>query len=240
IVLFPKCGGIIEPKNLVTKKGKWNTVAAIRRHPLSLSQPAGSRNPSSTSLPLFLPLPPRSLPRSPNKHPGKLKFYQPPLHPYIVSFRVDSPISYHPIGLAEDVVKEFEELKLGKKLAYILYNFSGDNKFIVVEKKIEKDAKKTPREQYEEFIIALPEDQCRYAIYDFTYDLPNGEGTRNKIVFFAWSPDNAKVRNKMLCASSKDSLRRSLTGVAAEIQGTDYSEIAYDVVLQRFAGKQAT
>lgn len=82
------------------------------------------------------------------------------------------------IGLAKDVVETFEELKLGKKIAYVVYDFSDDKRNIVVEKKVEKSANKTPEEQYDEFTKALPEDQCRYAIYDFTYDLPNGEGTR--------------------------------------------------------------
>ena len=42
------------------------------------------------------------------------------------------------------------------------------------------------------------------------------------------SPDDAKIKNKMLYASSKDALRRSLVGIAVEIQGTDLSEVAYD------------
>lgn len=32
----------------------------------------------------------------------------------------------------------------------------------------------------------------------------------------------------MLYASSKDSLRRALVGIASEIQGTDIDEIAYE------------
>jgi hypothetical protein len=32
----------------------------------------------------------------------------------------------------------------------------------------------------------------------------------------------------MVTASSRDALRRSFNGIAAEIQGTDYSEVAYD------------
>jgi hypothetical protein len=32
----------------------------------------------------------------------------------------------------------------------------------------------------------------------------------------------------MVFASSKDALRRSLVGIATEIQGTDFSEVAYD------------
>ena len=42
------------------------------------------------------------------------------------------------------------------------------------------------------------------------------------------SPDDSKVKQKMLFASSKDALRRSLVGIAAEIQGTDFSEVAYE------------
>jgi hypothetical protein len=33
----------------------------------------------------------------------------------------------------------------------------------------------------------------RYAVYDFEYSLASGEGERNKIVFIAWSPDDAGV-----------------------------------------------
>ena len=32
----------------------------------------------------------------------------------------------------------------------------------------------------------------------------------------------------MVTASSKEPLRRSLDGISAEVQGTDYSEVAYD------------
>lgn len=42
------------------------------------------------------------------------------------------------------------------------------------------------------------------------------------------SPDDAKVKQKMLFASSKDALRRALVGLAVEIQGSDYSEVAYE------------
>jgi cofilin len=40
-------------------------------------------------------------------------------------------------------------------------------------------------------------------------------------------PDNAKVKSKMLSASSKDALRKALVGIAADIQGTDISEVDY-------------
>jgi cofilin len=42
------------------------------------------------------------------------------------------------------------------------------------------------------------------------------------------SPDTAKIKQKMVFASSKDALRRSLVGIAVEIQGTDPSEVAHE------------
>lgn len=47
------------------------------------------------------------------------------------------------------------------------------------------------------------------------------------------SPDDAKIKNKMLYASSKDALRRALVGIAIEIQGTDASEVAYEALLDK-------
>jgi Cofilin/tropomyosin-type actin-binding protein len=42
------------------------------------------------------------------------------------------------------------------------------------------------------------------------------------------SPDTAKIKDKMVSASSRDALRRSFVGIALEVQGTDYSEVAHE------------
>jgi cofilin len=39
----------------------------------------------------------------------------------------------------------------------------------------------------------------------------------------------------MLYASSKDTIRKKLVGVGGEVQGTDYSEIDYDVILDKMS-----
>ncbi|SCZ89922.1 BZ3500_MvSof-1268-A1-R1_Chr1-3g01664 [Microbotryum saponariae] len=129
------------------------------------------------------------------------------------------------VAVNAQCVETFTTLKLGKKLKYIVFKLADDNKEITVEKSSDSAS-------YDDFVADLPADSCRYAIYDFEYEKP-GEGKRNKICFFAWSPDDAKVKNKMLYASSKDALRRALVGIASEIQGTDYSEIAYTEVLDK-------
>ncbi|KAJ3254980.1 cofilin [Boothiomyces macroporosus] len=82
---------------------------------------------------------------------------------------------------------------------------------------------KVEKGTYDDFLALLPKDGCRYAVYDFEYN--TGDGPRNKL-----SPDSAKIKQKMLYASSKDGLRKKLDGVYTEIQCTDPSEVSYEAV----------
>ncbi|KAF4582079.1 Cofilin [Ophiocordyceps camponoti-floridani] len=72
----------------------------------------------------------------------------------------------------------------------------------------------------------------RYAVYDFEYSLAAGDGVRNKITFIAWSPDDAGVQPKMIYASSKEALKRALTGIATELQANDQDDIEYDSIIK--------
>jgi len=126
------------------------------------------------------------------------------------------------VGVNSQCIAAFQDLKLKKKTRYITFTLSNDLTEIVVEKASESQS-------YEDFLADLPEVECRWAVYDFEYE-KEGAGKRNKIVFYSWSPDDAKIKQKMLFASSRDALRRSLVGIAVEIQGTDYSEVSWESV----------
>jgi cofilin len=47
---------------------------------------------------------------------------------------------------------------------------------------VEKSA--GPTGTYDDFIAALPKDACRYAVFDFEYETP--DGPRNKLLFYTW------------------------------------------------------
>jgi cofilin len=99
---------------------------------------------------------------------------------------------------------------------------------------------------YEMFLSNLPEGECRYAVCDVEYEAGGGGGKRSKVCFFTWyvvstqprylllnvhlwyrAPDDAKVRDKMVFASSKNSLYIQLVGISAEFQGSDIGELDY-------------
>ncbi|SCW00901.1 LAFE_0D00628g1_1 [Lachancea fermentati] len=130
------------------------------------------------------------------------------------------------VAVADESLSAFNDLKLGKKYKFVLFGLNDDKTQIVV--------KETSTEQdYDAFLEKLPENECLYAVYDFEYEIGGNEGKRSKIIFFTWSPDTAPIRSKMVYASSKDALRRALNGISTDVQGTDYSEVAYDAVLER-------
>ena len=134
------------------------------------------------------------------------------------------------VGVNDESLKAFNEFKLGggKKDPpnYIIYRISDDKTEIIIDKK-------GRTETYDEFTELLPENECRFAVYDFDYELPGGAGKRAKIIFYTWAPDTTPIRNKMVYATSHDALRRALNGVAVDIQGADYSEIDYDTVFSK-------
>ncbi|TQS31946.1 hypothetical protein Golomagni_07757, partial [Golovinomyces magnicellulatus] len=138
--------------------------------------------------------------------------------------------------VSQDCITAYNDLKLSKKYKYIIYKLSDDYKEIVVD---EASADKDWDNFREKLINATAKSKSgavgkgpRYAVYDFEYSLASGDGIRNKITFIAWSPDDAGVQPKMIYASSKDALKRSLTGIATELQANDSDDIEYDSVIK--------
>jgi cofilin len=101
---------------------------------------------------------------------------------------------------------------------------NGDESEIVIERSVES-------ETWENFVAGLPKNDCRYIVYDFDYEPAEG-GIRKKIIFIFWSPDVAKIRAKMIYASSEESLQSKLN-VQTRIQANDFSDLDFDSILSR-------
>ncbi|CAN6336079.1 unnamed protein product [Urochloa humidicola] len=53
---------------------------------------------------------------------------------------------------------------------------------------------------------------------------------KNKIFVIAWSPDTARVRNKMIYSSCKEMFKQELDGIQVELLATDSAEVGLDVI----------
>ncbi|POO02410.1 hypothetical protein TorRG33x02_013940, partial [Trema orientale] len=118
----------------------------------------------------------------------------------------------------DDCKLRFWELKAKRTYRFIVFKIEEKQKQVVVEKLGE------PTQSYEDFTKSLPENECRYAVYDFDF-VTQENCQKRRIFFIAWSPDTSRVRSKMIYACSKDRFKRELDGIQVELQATDLTEI---------------
>lgn len=116
------------------------------------------------------------------------------------------------VEVDDEVVKAFNDMKLNRSHRHLTLAIK-DGTSIVLEKASERS------ETYAELFATLP-NEPRYYVIDFEFELSETEGSRSKLVFMYWCPDTAKVRPKMLYASSKEAAKRKLDGVF-EVQAND-------------------
>lgn len=137
----------------------------------------------------------------------------------------------HPV--ADNCKIVFEEIKKDKKHRYVIFNIR-DEKQIDAEVIGERDA------EYDQFLEDLQKGgtgECRYGLYDFEY-MHQHQGTtesskKQKLFLLLWCPDTAKIKMKMLYASSFDALKKSLVGVQKYIQASDLSEASKESVEEK-------
>merc|ERR1712070_128859 len=132
------------------------------------------------------------------------------------------------VQCAPECLEEFEAMKIRSTYQYIIYKITADKKSIVIEAKGAKGA------DFADFKSKLPDGDCRYAVLDVEINTKSG-ATANKLIFVAWSDDNASVKPKMLYASSKDALKKTLTGINEEYQATDRGDLE-EVEIKKKAG----
>lgn len=77
---------------------------------------------------------------------------------------------------------------------------------------------------------------CRYCLFDFPAQAPQ-EGTNepsmialDRLVLMTWCPEGAKVKQKMLYASSYDALKKALVGVYKYVQACDFEELSQEAI----------
>ncbi|KAE7997819.1 hypothetical protein FH972_002420 [Carpinus fangiana] len=144
-----------------------------------------------------------------------------------MSFRwLSRPNASCGMDVADHTKNTFMELKRKKVHRYVIFMVDESKKEVVVEKT------GGPAESYDDFTAALPENDCRYAVYDYDF-VTSDNCQKSKIFFIAWSPSSSRIRAKMLYATSRDRFRRELDGVHYEIQATDPTEMDLEVIKDR-------
>ncbi|CAN6485311.1 unnamed protein product [Victoria cruziana] len=130
------------------------------------------------------------------------------------------------MSVSEECKNMFMELKKKKVHRFIVFKIDERSKLVTVDQVGDSAA------SYEELTASLPDDDCRYAVFDFDF-VTVDNCRKSKIFFIAWSPSASKIRAKFLYATSKQGLRRVLDGVHYELQATDPTEMGIEVIRDR-------
>lgn len=83
------------------------------------------------------------------------------------------------MGVNEHTKKTFSELQRKKMYRYVIFKVDEKKREVVVDKI------GNPAESYEDFTAALPDNDCRYAVYDFDF-VTSDNCQKSKIFFIAW------------------------------------------------------
>ncbi|XP_044128417.1 cofilin-2 [Bufo gargarizans] len=139
------------------------------------------------------------------------------------------------VTVNDEVIKVFNQMKvrkaqspeeIKKRKKAVLFCLSPDKKEIIVEEAkqiLVGDIGNTVEDPYRTFVNLLPLDDCRYGLYDATYETK--ESKKEDLVFIFWAPDNAPLKSKMIYASSKDAIKKKFTGIKHEWQVNGMDDI---------------
>ncbi|XP_073495062.1 cofilin-2 isoform X2 [Phyllobates terribilis] len=139
------------------------------------------------------------------------------------------------VTVNDEVIKVFNEMKvrkaqsseeIKKRKKAVLFCLSSDKREIIVEEAkqiLVGDIGNTVEDPYRTFVNLLPLDDCRYGLYDATYETK--ESKKEDLVFIFWAPDNAPLKSKMIYASSKDAIKKKFTGIKHEWQVNGMDDI---------------
>ncbi|XP_036209122.1 bromodomain adjacent to zinc finger domain protein 1A isoform X8 [Myotis myotis] len=146
-----------------------------------------------------------------------------------------SKIQASGVTVNDEVIKVFNDMKvrksstqeeIKKRKKAVLFCLSDDKRQIIVEEAkqiLVGDIGDTVEDPYTSFVKLLPLNDCRYALYDATYETK--ESKKEDLVFIFWAPESAPLKSKMIYASSKDAIKKKFTGIKHEWQVNGLDDI---------------
>ena len=130
------------------------------------------------------------------------------------------------INPSEEALAKFNEFKMKKKLAAIVFKI--DNDQVQCDQEFPKEGFKQ-----DDLIEALPSNEGRFIYVDFDYE--NDDGIKvYKIISILYCPTTAKAAKKMMYSTTFGSLNAQLGGgISAEMQCDGPAELTREHILKR-------
>lgn len=145
------------------------------------------------------------------------------------------------VKVNSECIEAYNNFKLGKKEAFLLFGFNDNATQIIVKHKEPVTSANSAsisekNQNWDKLIEMLPREDVAYAVADVHYNSSEGRGPSTGMVFVTWAPETAHIKRKMLMASSKDALKNALVGCTTCIQACCYPDLELRSVVEKFKG----
>mmetsp|Transcript_25389 Transcript_25389/g.26450 ORF Transcript_25389/g.26450 Transcript_25389/m.26450 type:complete len:139 (+) Transcript_25389:37-453(+) len=127
------------------------------------------------------------------------------------------------IHVSDELVKEYNELKINKKYRYIILGLNDQRNGVELLEKGDRD------KTLKDLESSLPKDNCRYVVFDFdflTFENPPRES--NKLILILWTPDIAPIKVKVPFTGTKAEIKGSFVGISKDILAPDFSFLDHE------------
>lgn len=126
------------------------------------------------------------------------------------------------LDVSQDCIDIFNRMKMNKDIKYIVFRI--ENQTTVVVDKVGE-----PNASEHQFHHDVAHSEPRFIVFDFPAQTSDGL-VLNKLIFIHYCPDNSKVKDKMVYASTKENLKRRFVGLFKEIQASDHNDLTFQSI----------
>uniref|UniRef100_H2ZLE2 ADF-H domain-containing protein n=1 Tax=Ciona savignyi TaxID=51511 RepID=H2ZLE2_CIOSA len=133
------------------------------------------------------------------------------------------------IKVSDDAIAAYTSVSL-KNTKGCRFNLNPKHDLVILEEGSE--ICKTSPDPFKELIDGFPDDACRYAILDVSFSTEDRPGLQ-KLCLLMWSPDAAKIKDKMLTTSTKDALKAKFNTVATIVDMHSQEDKCINTVIQK-------
>lgn len=96
------------------------------------------------------------------------------------------------------------------------------------------------RNQWNNFVMDLPQDDGRYVVYDFKYTSSRDNIPMSKRLFIVWAPSETSVKNKITITMHALDIKRRLENFGSymlHIQANDKSDLTWINIMEKLRSK---
>lgn len=137
------------------------------------------------------------------------------------------------IEVDSEIATLFNEIKLRSTHKFATFKIQ-NKKIVVIDYKADPVATETRETDKAEFDklkdLVTSSNEPRYILYDFSFQMAKDNRSVKKIAFIFWCPDDSRISDKMIYASTKDTIKKSFAGLSLEFQANDKSDFDYNTM----------